>query len=85
MLREGVLPVNTRNPDHDVSPGYIFNGSFIIFILAEHCKDGCMYSSDLDLYTKARLRDTQDVARSQRPTPTLTRWVRRAARRLGRR
>ena len=44
-----------------------------------------MYSSDLDLYTKARLRDTQDVARSQRPAPALTRWVRRAARRLGRR
>ncbi|WP_230290382.1 hypothetical protein [Deinococcus sp. 14RED07] len=44
-----------------------------------------MYSSDLDLYTKARLWETQDVARSQRPAPALTRWVRRAARRLSRR
>ncbi|GAA0497627.1 hypothetical protein [Deinococcus depolymerans] len=44
-----------------------------------------MYSSDLDLYTKARLRETQDVARAQRPARSLTRWVRRAARRLGRR
>lgn len=85
MPREGVLSASARNDDHDATPEYVFNGSFIIFILAEHCKDGCMYSSDLDLYTKARLRDTQDVARSQRPTPTLTRWVRRAARRLGRR
>ncbi|MGM9321545.1 hypothetical protein [Deinococcus aquaticus] len=44
-----------------------------------------MYSNDLDLYTKARLRETQDVAHSQRPARSLTRWVRRAARRLSRR
>ncbi|WP_291431120.1 hypothetical protein [Deinococcus sp.] len=44
-----------------------------------------MYSNDLDLYTKARLRETQDVALCQRPAPALSRWVRQAARRLRRR
>ncbi|MFC4637388.1 hypothetical protein [Deinococcus hohokamensis] len=39
-----------------------------------------MYSSDLDLITKSRLRETQDVTRAQRPARRhLPRWVKRMA------
>lgn len=42
-----------------------------------------MYSSDLDLITKARLQETQNVALSQAPVKRhLPRWVKRAAKQL---
>lgn len=42
-----------------------------------------MYSSDLNLITKARLQETQNVALSQAPTKHhLPRWFKRAAKHL---
>lgn len=42
-----------------------------------------MYNSDLNIITKARLQETQDVARAQPPVKHhLPKWVKRAARQL---